>query len=66
MKYSDHEFVITKRYAEDLRRKRDTFRDRTATSKTLMLVMVTTHGTRRNAHYEELIADQLTMDHLFS
>ena len=66
MKYSDHEFVITKRYAEELRRKRDTFRDRTATSKTLMLVMVTTHGTRRNAYYDELIAVQLTMDHLFS
>jgi uncharacterized protein len=65
MKYSDREFVITKRYAEELRNKRDTFRDRTRTSKTIMLVMVTTHGTRRNAYRDELIADQLDMDHLF-
>lgn len=65
MKYSDHEFVITKRYAAELRRKRDKFRDQTRTRKTLLLVMVTTHGTRRNDYYDELIGDQLTMDHLF-
>lgn len=65
MKHSEHEFVITKRYAAELRHKRDTFRDQTRTRKTLLPVMVTTFGTRRNAYLDELIADQVTMDDLF-
>ncbi len=65
MKYSDHKFVISKAYATQLRNKRDTFRDRTRTRKTLFLTMVTTHGTRKNAYHDELIDDQLTMEHLF-
>ncbi len=65
MKYSDHEFVISRAYAEQLRRKRDIFRAQTGTRKTLFLVMVTTCGTRRNDWYAVLIAYHLTMDDLF-
>ncbi len=65
MKYSDHEFVISKRYAAQLKNKVDAFRERTHTRKTLLPVMITTHGTRVNTYYEELVADQLTMDDLF-
>jgi hypothetical protein len=65
MKYSDHEFVITKAYAEALRRKRDAFRARTRTRKALFLTLVTTHGVRRNAYHDELIDEQLSMDALF-
>ncbi len=65
MKYSDHEYVISKGYAALLRRKRDTFREQTRTRKTVFLAMVTTHGTRENSHYVDLIDDQVTMEDLF-
>ena len=65
MKHSDTPFTINKSYAAQLRRKREAFRERTGTRKTLFLVMVTTYGTRRNAYCEALIEDQLTMEDLF-
>ena len=63
--FADREYTTTKSYAAELRHERDTFRELTGTRKTLLLVMVTTHGSRRNACYDELIADQVMMDDLF-
>lgn len=65
MKYSDSEFVIGKAHAEKLRNKRDVFKARTLTRKTIFIVMITTHGTKENQYYDELISQQLTMDALF-
>lgn len=65
MKFADAEFVINKAYADALRSRRDTFRNRTRTRKTLFLVMVTTHGTSENRYCAELVDQQLTMDTLF-
>ncbi len=65
MKYSDSEFVIDKAYAGKLRSKRDVFRDRTGTRKSIFIVMITTYGTKENQYYDELISNQLTMDVLF-
>ena len=47
MKFSETEFVINKPYADLLRNKRDTFRNKTRTRKNLFMVMVTTQGVKR-------------------
>lgn len=66
MKFSNGEFVIDKRYAEELRYKRDAFRRVTGTRKSLFLTMVTTHGVRSNPYSKELVDKSLTMDALFA
>jgi hypothetical protein len=65
MKFSDAEFTIDKRYAAELRRKRDTFRRVTGTRKNVFLTMVTTFGLTDNAYAKELVAKSLTTDALF-
>ncbi len=65
MKFSEGEVVIDKRLAAELRARRDAFRRATGTKKTLLLTLVTTHGLRRNAWSNELIARTVTMDALF-
>jgi len=65
MKFADGEFTIDKRYAAELRHKRDTFRRITRTRKNLFLTMVSTFGVHNNAHAKELVAASLTSDALF-
>jgi hypothetical protein len=65
MKFSPTEFVIDKRYAEELRRKRDVFREVTKTRKTLFLTMVTVFGVRDNEYRRELIDHCISIDALF-
>jgi hypothetical protein len=66
MKFSDGQVVIDKRYASDLRNKRDVFRHLTGTRKTLLLTMVTTYGVRANEYRNELIARTVEIDALFA
>ena len=66
MKFSQSEFVIDKRYAAELRNKRDVFREATGTRKTLFLTMITTVGVRDNEHSRELVAQSITADKLFA
>ena len=66
MKFSEAEFVIDKRYAADLRSKRDTFRRTTKSKKTILLTMVTTYGVREDVHRDELVAASVEMSALFS
>ena len=54
-KFSDGEFTIDKKYAGELRHKRDTFRRVTGSRKTLLVTLITTHGLDKS----------LTMDALF-
>lgn len=65
LKFSEGEFVIDKRYAAELRAKRDVFRRETKTRKAVLLTLVTTHGARDNEHRRELVDKELTMDALF-
>lgn len=65
MKYSQSEFVIDNRYAEDLRRKRDVFREVTKTRKTLFLTLVTPYGVRDNEYRRELVAHCIESNSLF-
>lgn len=65
MKFSQSEFVIDKRYAEELRRKRDVFREVTRTRKTLFMTMVTASGLRDNEYRRELIDHSIELKSLF-
>jgi len=65
MKFSEGEFVIDKRYADELRVKRDTFRRVTGTRNAVILTLITTHGLRNNQYAKELVDKSLTMDALF-
>jgi predicted AAA+ superfamily ATPase len=65
MKFSEGEFAIDKKYAGELRHKRDTFRRVTGSRKTLLVTLITTHGLRGNPYARELVDKSLTMDALF-
>jgi hypothetical protein len=65
MKFSETEFTIDKRYAEELRQKIDVFRSVTGSRKNIFLTMVTTFGVTNNSYAKELMANSLTMDALF-
>ena len=64
MKFSEGTFTIDKRYAEELRQKRDTFRQVTGTRKNLFIAMVTTYGVVDNAYAKELVASSVLADAL--
>ena len=65
MKFSEGELTIDKRYADNLRNKRDTFRRVAGTRKTVLLTMVTTHGVRPNRYREELVDCSVEAGSLF-
>lgn len=65
MKFSESEFTITKKYADDLRRKRHVFKEVTGTKKNVFITMVTAFGLAANAHSRELVANSITLDDLF-
>lgn len=65
MKFYDAEFVIDKEYAKALKRKKDVFKERTGTRKTLFTTMVTTYGVKENEHYLSVVDNQLTLDALY-
>jgi hypothetical protein len=65
MKFSEGVFILDKRYAEELRQKRDTFRRVTRTRKNLFLAMVTTFGIAENAYANELVVNSVLAEELF-
>lgn len=65
MKYSESEFVISKAYAEILKRKLDVFKQQTKTGKQLFLALISANGVKQNAYREALISAVVTLDHLF-
>jgi hypothetical protein len=65
VKFYQEEFVITKEYAQQLRRKMSVFREATKTKKHLNFVFITTFGLRANSHGSELVAREVSMDALF-
>ncbi len=66
MKFSETEFTINKKYAEDLRRKREVFRKATGSRKNIFITMITTFGVENNSYSNELVANSLTLEDLFT
>ena len=64
MKFTDAPFRITKKYAEDMRRKVAVFRAATGTRKNIHVVFVTSYGLVDNAYARDLVDAQVTMDAL--
>lgn len=62
LKHTVNPFTITKRYAEDLRRKLAVFQRETGTRKNLQLVLVTTAGVLANAYSRDLVDRQVELD----
>lgn len=65
IKFSINEFVITKDYDAKLRHKIQSFKESTATKKTIFLTMLTTFGVKANEYSASSIQNELTMDALF-
>lgn len=65
MKFTNDEFVITKSYAEDLRRKKALFEEKTKTKKAIFMTLITPFGAKENSYFQEVISHQLTLDALF-
>lgn len=66
MKFSESEFVVHKKYAEELRRMVDIFKRITGTRKNVFLTMVTTFGVKQNAYAKELVSNSLTLADIFN
>ncbi len=64
IKYSNSEYAITTEYMDKLLQKKSVFQTVTKTRKAIHLVMITTLGLARNAHYGE-IQNEVTADDLF-
>lgn len=64
-KFSLSEFAIDKKYAQQLARKIEVFRQATSTKKATFLTMITTHGVKKNEHYGTFVQNEVVLDDLF-
>jgi uncharacterized protein len=64
MKFSESEFIITKGYSDELKRKLAVFKEKTKTRKTIFLSMITTYGVKVN-DYSGMVDNDLSMEILF-
>jgi len=64
MKYTTKEFIITKKYDENLRNKRGAFIEESNTRKTVHITMITTYGVKRNEYWGN-IQSEVLLDDLF-
>jgi uncharacterized protein len=65
IKFSIDQFVIDKKYAEELKNKVSVFRGQTKTRKSIFPTMITTYGVLKNDHYSDLIQAEVSMADLF-
>lgn len=66
IKFSLHEYIIDKAYANQLRNKLAVFKSETKTRNALHLGMITSYGIKKNAYADELLQHSITMDSLFA
>ncbi len=65
IKFYDDQLTISKVYAQVLKRKKNCFKEKTGTRKTLFTTMITTYGVKKDKYYMDAVDGQLTMDALF-
>ena len=66
IKYTETAFIITKTYAELLKRKIAVFKKQTKTSKQIFLILISAHGLKQNAYSTELISAVVQLEQLFA
>ena len=64
MKFWNGEYTITKKYAEELRRKLSDFQEHENLRKAFHLVIVTTYAVKRNEYYN-MVQNEVTMNAFF-
>lgn len=65
IKFYSTEFEIDKRYANELIRKMEVFKNDTKTRKNVWLTFITSHGVRNNKYKTQLVKNELTLNDLF-
>lgn len=65
IKFTNSEFVIDKKYAEQLDTKKQAFASKTGTRKTLFITLLTSYGVKKNEYFYNTVERNLTMDVLF-
>lgn len=66
MKFSRDQFVISRSYANELRKKENVFRAVTNSRKSIFITMITTYGVKENSYKLELVEQELNIDTLFA
>ena len=66
IKWAASDFIITKSYATELRKKISLFRHYSKTKKQVFLTFISTHGLLQNEHSLGLVDKELSLDDLFS
>ena len=66
IKLSQDPYIITKKYADQLRIKMSAFRTFTKTRKSIFLTMITTFGVVQNEHGLNLVSNTVELDALFT
>jgi len=66
MKFSSNEFIIEKKYADELENKVSVFKRQTKTAKTIFVTFLTTFGIKHNEYAAKFIQNDIKMDALFS
>jgi AAA+ ATPase superfamily predicted ATPase len=64
-KFTNENFAITKKYAEELRMKKSVFKQATQTKKSTFTTVLTTFPLLKNEYYLEEVDYEITMDKLF-
>jgi hypothetical protein len=64
-KFSKNDYIITKNYAQDLRRKRSVFEYATKTKKLIVTTILTTYPAIKNQYYQDEIHSEVTLNDLF-
>ncbi len=65
VKFSQSEFVITKSYEEELRKKISVFKDEMKARKSVFFTMITTYGLKPNTYTTGFVQNVITMNDLF-
>jgi uncharacterized protein len=63
-KFYASEFVIDKKYAQELQNKEIVFNQNTKNKKTINIVMITSNGVRQNSYYDEILTGQILASRL--
>lgn len=66
IKFSQSEFAITKDYAEKIRKKKEEFQKATQTKKAIFITMLTPYGVKKNAHYLDVVQNEIVLADLFA
>lgn len=65
IKYSSKEFRIDKKYFKALYDKKEVFRKRSGSRKTILLTFISTYGIAENEYRNQLVDSEITMEALF-